>query len=183
MKRMEVKHFEEFTRKYYPNFKLANDELVSTWVSELARFPLKGCERGIAIYYARSKTRYEPTLAQLKELLEENEVKPLEPTEKVEPDYGLKYQKLDKENGDMNWLVPHYSEVWRQIKRDRWPFVVNIYHPTHEEFRECMKRWSRAKFGREYFCLSDNDIEKLDGEEKKALEQGAAAFRGIGDAN
>lgn len=169
MKRMEVKHFEEFMRKYYPNFKLANDELISTWVSELARFPLRDCERAITVYYAHSKTRYEPTLGQLKEILEANEVKTSEPMEKVEPDYDIRYQKLDKENGEMNWLVPHYATVWRLVKIGRFPFVREALHPTYEEFRECMKRWCWENYNRAHFCLSENELKamsKLEQEEK-----------------
>lgn len=156
-----------------------NSVRVEAWEKAFEGFYLRDVLDAIDVHYVK-KSRTRPNIAQIKAIMNvagihaEQEMAKAK-SEKNEPDYDTRYQQLDKENGDMNWLVPHYSEVWRRIKADYYPFVANIYHPTHEEFRECMRRWCVEKYGRPYFCESDNDIKNMTPEERRQLEQQALA--------
>lgn len=152
-----------------------NSAKLDMWREAFEGYLLRDVLDTIDDYFAHKNNKTPPRISQIKAMLNASGIHAKEEITrqevvKAEPDYDVKYQRLDKENGDMNWLVPHYTIVWRLIKQDRFPFVHNIKHPTHEEFRECMRRWCFEKYGKYNFCASDNDIKNMTYSERLALE-------------
>ena len=173
------KHIEELyhgdtTDEAILQYAKENSAKLEMWKEAFAGFYLRDVLDTIDDYFAHKNNKTPPRIAQIKAMLNaanihaEDKICGKNPP--VEPDYDIRYMKLDKENGDMNWLTPHYARVLQLIRQDYWPFVQNIYHPTHEEFRECLKRWSWQKYGREFFCLSKNQIDQMTPEQKKKVE-------------
>ena len=180
IKRIEELYHGDTTDDAILQYAERNREKLEMWHKAFEGYYLRDVLDVIDEYFAKKNNKTPPRIAQIRALLhaqgiyDRRETVPAVQENRV-PDYDTKYQQLDKANGDMNWLVPHYSEVWRRIKQDRYPFVANIYHPTHEEFRECMCRWCLEKYGRPHFCESDNDIKNMMPEERRQLEQQALA--------
>ncbi len=181
MKNYEFNNFINAVKDAFPKFNPYSDVILSGWKVALGDATLDEAKAAIVRYVAEKSSKFEPQPREISDILEvirKNRGYVTEPVGEVEPDYDIKYQKLDKENGDMNWLVPHYSEVWRLIQQDKWRFVQNISAPTHEEFRECMRRWCLERYGREKFCLSDNDIAQMSVAEQEKLKSGMQAVWG-----
>ena len=177
MKNYEFNNFINAIKEAFPKFNPYSDVVLSGWKQALGDATLDEAKAAVVRYVAEKSSKFEPQPKEISDILEvirknRGYVTPSS-SENVEPDYDIKYQKIDKENGDMNWLVSHYAEVWRLIQKDCFPFVQNIYHPTHEEFRECMKRWCVRGFGRENFCLSDNEIAKMTPVEQESVRKEA----------
>lgn len=179
MKNYEFNNFINAVKEAFPKFNPYSDVILAGWKQALGDATLDEAKAAVVRYVAEKSSKFEPQPKEISDILDiirKNRGYVTHSTdEKVEMDYDIKYQKLDKENGEMNWLVPHYSEVWRLIQQDRFPFVQNIYHPTHEEFRECMRRWCMRRHGRENFCLSDNEIAKMNPVEQDNIRKEAIA--------
>ena len=173
MKNYEFNNFINAVKDAFPKFNPHSEVILNGWKQALGDATLDEAKAAVVRYVAEKSSKFEPQPREIAEILEgirKNRGYVCAPVGDLEPDYDIRYQKLDQENGEKSWLVPHYAAVWRLIQRDYWPFVQNIYHPTHEEFRECMKRWCLQKYGREKFFLSDNDIRSLGEEERKKFE-------------
>lgn len=147
---------------------------IQAWKEAFENFLLYDVLKAIDHYYVKKSSKTRPNIAQITAILHESGSRPdlyKGPVEKVEPDVDIKMVMIDNENGEMNWLVPHYSAVWDLIRINYFPFVADINNPTHEEFRDCMKRWSRQQFGRDYFCLNAKQISELSTEEQEDLRR------------
>jgi len=146
------------------------EKKIEAWREAFDEYPLYEVSKAINHFYVKKSSKTRPNIAQLTAILQEtNATKETaeKPVEKVELPFWLKFQQQDRETGDMSWLVPHYQIVGRLIVQDYFPFVQNIYNPTYEDFRACMKRWSVETYGREYFVESDNQFKALPPEVQK----------------
>lgn len=154
---------------------------IEAWKKAFAEYYLIDIIDAIDDFYVKKSSKTRPNIAQLLAMMKAKNVKPISlknENNKVVPDYALQYQKQDKEEGNMHWLVPEYEAVWRKIQNGGFPFVYDFNKPTHEEFRECMKRHSLDKFGRWYQCESENDIKAMSEEQKQAiLQEGLEAIK------
>jgi hypothetical protein len=171
LKQIEELYHGDITENEFLQACKGQEKKIEAWREAFEEYPLYEVSKAINHFYVKKSSKTRPNIAQLMAILQEtNATKELEEikTEKVELPFWLKYQQQDRETGDMSWLVPHYQIVGRLIEQDYFPFVQNIYHPTYEDFRECMKRWSFETYGREYFVESDNQFNALPLEVQKA---------------
>jgi hypothetical protein len=176
MKNFELNNWIEFVRGAFPKFNpLSSQLMMEAWQEVLKYATLDQAKLAVRQYILEISSKYEPQPKDIKELLKANKPNVIDLTikeeKKCELDYDLRYQKLDKEQGNMHWLVPHYQEVWREIQQGKYPFVRDCRSPSHEEFREAMKRYAQNKWGRWYFCESENDIKAMTPEQQEALRQ------------
>lgn len=176
MKHYEYENWVQFVKGAFPNFDPSTSELMmSAWQEVLKYVTLEQAKLAVRQYIIEVSSKFAPQPKDIKELLKANKPNVIDLTikeeKKCELDYDLRYQKLDKEQGNMHWLVPHYQEVWREIQQGKYPFVRDCRSPSHEEFREAMKRYAQNKWGRWYFCESENDIKAMTPEQQEALRQ------------
>lgn len=176
---MEIfKHIEELyhgdtTDEAILQYAEQNSAKMEMWRKGFEGYMLRDVLDTVDDYFAHKNNKTPPRIAQIKAMMNANNIHGEEVAQKkqttVEPDYDLKYAKMDLASGDFNWLTSHYSMVLALIRRDYYPFVKNIYHPTHEEFRECMRRWCLEKYGRAHYFFSDNEIVAMTPEKQKQL--------------
>ena len=157
-----------------------NQAKMQAWKEAFEGYYLHDVLNVIDEYFAKKNNRTPPRIPQIIAMLNaqnihaENEVH--EKREIPQPTFGVKFAHQDAETGDMNWLVPEYQEVEYLIRRDYFPFVQNIYNPTYDEFRECMKRHSMDIRGTKHHFPSANDINRMTAEQRAEFEQAARNF-------
>lgn len=151
MKKDDFLEFIEYMKGFYPNFKLANNDVISVWLDALNKYDLKESKRAVNIFYKNSKSKYEPTLGQLRDILNINEEIPEEAHIEVKPDLDMRYKDFDKSLGKMNYLVPHYTEVLNLIRQGNFDFVENKEEPSYDDFKKAMRQWCNEVYGRDEF--------------------------------
>jgi len=144
---------------------------IAAWKEAFNDYSLYDVTKAINHFYMKKSSKTRPNIAQLRAILSESGAtrEIVSTGEKVELGFGLKFQQIDKENGDMHWFVPDYVEVERLIRKDVWGFVYNIKNPTLDEFHRCIEEWCKETTGHKYRFYSDNDISKMSEEQKSAL--------------
>lgn len=148
--------------------------LVNEWGKAFEGYYLRDVLDAIDEYFAKKNNRTQPRIPQILALLNSNNIhseqeKQTPVYEQAIPCYGLRFEKEDKENGDMHWFVPDYLKVEQLIRKDKWAWVQNIYNPTSEEFHRCMEEWCMEQTGHKYRFYSDNDIKKMTPEQQQQL--------------
>ena len=176
MRKNDFNDWVNFVRTAFPSFNpLASDLMLEAWQEVLKNASLEQAKIAVRQYVVEKSSKYEPQPKEIAEILKANKPNVIDLTEETEKarelDYDLRYQQLDKENGDMSWLVPHYQQVWVEIKDGKYPFVQDKLNPTHEEFREALKRFSQVRWGRWWFCESKNQIDAMTPEEQEKLRK------------
>lgn len=179
-KHLEIfKHVEELykddvTDEEILNYAEKNSAKMEMWKQAFEGYLLRDVLDAIDIYFAKKNNRTPPRIAQIKAVLNTNNVRDerevyQEYSEAIEPTFGLKFQQLDKENGDMHWFVQDYIEVENLIRADYWGWIYNIKNPTLDEFHRCIEEWCKETTGHKYRFYSDNDIANMTEEQKQAL--------------
>lgn len=149
MRKMEIPHFEEFTKNYYPNFSLKNDAVIDAWLLALGRYSLNQCERAVTVYYSQTKTGYEPKPVQIKEIIEQNKPVSAEEKREAKPDCPLTRMKRDIELGTCRHNLYHYQRALKLLNRREVA-----------DFAEGLRESCRRMCGRDYEFPSKNDLVK-----------------------
>lgn len=173
-KHIEELYHDDITDEEILDYAEKNSAKLEMWKQAFEGYLLRDVLDAIDDYFSHKNNRTPPRIAQIKAVLNSNKIFDerdvyQEKMEAVEPSFGLKFEKLDKENGDMHWFVPDYIEVENLIRANYWGFVYNIYNPTIDEFHRCIEEWCKAKTGHRYRFYSDNDIKNMTDEQKDAL--------------
>lgn len=171
LKLIEELYHGDTTEQDMLDFAMKNQTKVQAWKEAFNEYSLYDVTKAINHFYMKKSSKTRPNIAQLRAILSESgAAREITPTnEKAELGFGLKFQQIDKENGDMHWFVPDYVEVERLIRKDVWGFVYNIKNPTIDEFHRCIEEWCKETTGHKYRFYSDNDISKMSEEQKSAL--------------
>ena len=184
-KELEIlKHIEELykkdvTEQEFLELVKGKETQLSAWREAFKDYYLHDVINVIDEFYVKKNNRTPPRIPQIIAMLKTQNVMPESQVvhhEILRQTYGMEFADMDAKEGNMNWLVPEYIEVEKLIRSDYYPFVVNIYAPSYEEFRECMRRHSMEVRGKEYHVLSSNDIKNLPYAERKEYEDKAKGF-------
>lgn len=181
-KHLEIfKHIEELyhgdiTDEEMLQYADKNQAKMDAWRDAFEGFLLHDVLNVIDEYFAKKNNRTPPRIAQIKALLNSNNIHDEKENhtnkkEIIEPCLAIKYQQQDREEGNMHWFVPDYLVVEQLIRADNWGFVQNIYKPTLEEFHRCLEYYCEDLTGHKYRFYSDNDIAKMTDEQKQALRE------------
>lgn len=171
LKLIEELYHGDTTEQDMLDFAMKNQTKVQAWKEAFNDYSLYDVTKAINHFYMKKSSKTRPNIAQLRAILSESgAAREITPTnEKAELGFGLKFQQIDKENGDMHWFVPDYVEVERLIRKDVWGFVYNIKKPTIDEFHRCIEEWCKETTGHKYRFYSDNDISKMSEQQKSEL--------------
>lgn len=149
------------------------EKKIEAWKEAFADYPLFEVSKAINHFYVKKSSKTRPNIAQLTAILQESNAEKIfneaKVFEKIEPTFGIKFQQLDKENGDMHWFVQDYIKVEQLIRQDHWGWIYNIKNPTYDEFQRCMEEWCKDTTGHKYRFYSANDIANMTEEQKQAL--------------
>lgn len=171
LKLIEALYGKERTDEEMLTLARTNPTKIQAWKDAFEEYPLFEVTKAINHFYMRKSSKTRPNIAQITAILQDTGA--TKDTEYVHHEiprqtFGMEFADLDAKEGNMNWLVPEYKEVERLILADYYPFVQNIYNPTYDEFRECMKRHSMSVRGKEYQFLSSNEVKSLPYAEQEA---------------
>lgn len=166
----ELYHGDTTEQEMY-DFASKNQVKVQAWKEAFEDYPLFEVSKAINHFYMRKSSKTRPNIAQIRAILQESNAVRETAYQKETYDlgFGLKFQQIDKENGDMHWFVPDYQKVENLILMDYWGWVQNIKNPTIDEFHRCMEEWCMETTGHKYRFYSANDIANMTEEQKQAL--------------
>jgi hypothetical protein len=162
------------TEQEMMDFAEKNQTKIQAWKDAFDEYPLFEVTKAINHFYTRKSSKTRPNIAQITAILQDSNASKetvYEHNEIPRQTFGMEFAALDAKERNMNWLVPEYLEVERLILADYYPFIQNIYKPTYDEFRECMKRHSMSVRGKEYQFLSSNEVKSLPFAEQEAYRQ------------
>lgn len=166
----ELYHGDTTEQEMY-DFASKNQVKVQAWKEAFEDYPLFEVTKAINHFYMRKSSKTRPNIAQIRAILQESNATRETSYQKETYDlgFGLKFQQMDKENGDMHWFVPDYQKVENLIRMDYWGWVGNIKNPSYDDFHRCMEEWCLETTGHKYRFYSDNDIANMTEEQKQAL--------------
>jgi len=166
----ELYHGDTTEQEMY-DFASKNQVKVQAWKEAFEDYPLFEVTKAINHFYMKKSSKTRPNIAQIRAILQESNATRETAYQKETYDlgFGLKFQQMDKENGDMHWFVPDYQKVENLISMDYWGWVSNIKNPSYDDFHRCMEEWCLETTGHKYRFYSDNDIANMTEEQEQAL--------------
>ena len=181
-KHLEIfKHIEELyhgdtTDEEILQYADSNSAKMEAWRDAFEGYLLRDVLDVIDEYFAKKNNRTPPRIAQIKALLNSNNIhdereQHQEKAETVKPCLGYQYAMQDEAEGNMKWFIPDYLDVEQLIRQDKWGFVYNIYKPTLEEFHRCLEDYCQEQTGKKRRFYSDNEIAEMTEEQQEALRQ------------
>jgi len=171
LKQIEELYHGDISEEDFINECLGKEKKIEAWREAFAEYPLYEVSKAINHFYVKKSSKTRPNIAQLTAILQENNAvrETSYQRETFDLGFGLKFQQMDKENGDMHWFVPDYQKVENLISMDYWGWVSNIKNPSYDDFHRCMEEWCLETTGHKYRFYSDNDIANMTEEQKQAL--------------